>query len=85
MTFIWFILIGIVAGWIAGELTKGSGFGLLGNLVVGLVGALVGGFLFDIFNVSAGGTIGQIVMSVIGALLFLFIASLVRRGPALRT
>lgn len=55
MTFIWFLLIGILSGWIAGELTRGSGFGLMGNLIVGVLGALVGGFLFDVLGVSPMG------------------------------
>ncbi len=80
MSIIWFILIGIIAGWIAGELTKGSGFGVLGNLIVGIIGAVLGGFLFDLFNVSAGGLLGRLIMSVIGALVLLFILSLVP-GP----
>ncbi len=77
MTILWFIIIGIVAGWIAGELTKGSGFGLLGNLVVGVIGAILGGMVFDLLNVSAGGLLGRLVMSVIGALVLLFILSLI--------
>ena len=77
MTILWFIIIGIVAGWIAGELTKGSGFGLLGNLVVGVIGAILGGMVFDLLNVSAGGLLGHLVMSVIGALVLLFILSLI--------
>lgn len=76
MTILWFIIIGIVAGWIAGELTKGSGFGVLGNLIVGIIGAVLGGFLFDLFNVSAGGLLGRLIMSVVGALVLLFILSL---------
>ncbi len=77
MTILWFIIIGIIAGWIAGELTKGSGFGLLGNLVVGVIGAVLGGMVFDLLNLSAGGLLGQLVMSVIGALVLLFILSLI--------
>lgn len=48
MTILWFIIISIIAGWIAGELTKGTGFGLLGNLVVGVIGAILGGMIFDL-------------------------------------
>lgn len=80
MSIIWFLIIGAVAGWIAGELTRGSGFGLLGNIIVGIVGALVGGFLFDILGIASRGLIGQLVLSVIGAILFLLILSLFRPG-----
>ncbi len=75
MSIIWFLIIGVVAGWIAGELTRGSGFGLLGNLIVGIVGALLGGFLFDILDIGTYGLLGQLLMSVIGAVSFLFILS----------
>jgi uncharacterized membrane protein YeaQ/YmgE (transglycosylase-associated protein family) len=76
MSLLWFIIIGAVAGWIAGELTRGSGFGLLGNIIVGILGALLGGFLFDLFNVSTYGLVGNLVMSVIGAVVLLFLLSL---------
>lgn len=80
MTILWFVIIGIVAGWIAGELTRGSGFGVLGNLLVGVVGALLGGHLFDLFSISAGGLLGRLVMSVVGALVLLFLLSLFPSG-----
>lgn len=79
MSIIWFLIIGALAGWIAGELTKGSGFGLLGNIVVGILGAVIGGYVFTLLGISAYGLIGDLVMSVIGALLLLFIVSLFRR------
>ncbi|MEK7183392.1 MAG: GlsB/YeaQ/YmgE family stress response membrane protein [Patescibacteria group bacterium] len=76
MGIIWFLIIGVLAGWIAGELTRGNGFGLLGNLIVGIVGALLGGFLFDLLDISTyGGLLSQLLMSVIGAVSFLFILS----------
>ncbi|MEO5927885.1 MAG: GlsB/YeaQ/YmgE family stress response membrane protein [Patescibacteria group bacterium] len=81
MSILWFLIVGAIAGWIAGELTKGSGFGLLGNIVVGIVGALVGGYVFGLLGINVYGLLGQIVMSVIGAVIFLFILSLFRRGP----
>ena len=55
MSFLWFLIIGAVAGWLAGTLVKGGGFGLLGDIVVGIIGAFVGGDLFRTFGVSAGG------------------------------
>lgn len=83
MSIIWFLLIGIIAGWIAGELTSGRGFGLIGNLIVGVIGAVLGGYAFSLFGVSAGGLLGQLVMSVIGALILLFVLSLVPRTRSL--
>lgn len=70
-----FLVVGLLAGWIAGKLTKGSGFGLLGNLLVGVVGAFVGGVLFWVLGLTAQNLIGQIVTAVIGAMIALFIAA----------
>ncbi len=64
----------------AGELTKGSGFGLLGNLVVGVLGALLGGFLFDVIGLAAYGLIARLIMAVLGALVLLFLLRLIRKG-----
>ena len=72
MRFLWFILIGACAGWLAGQLSKGSGFGLGGNLVIGVIGAIVGGFLFGLVEIAAVGLLGQLVMATIGALVLLF-------------
>ena len=55
MDFLWFLLIGLAAGWLAGQLTKGGGFGLIGDLVVGVIGALLGGFLFGLLGLTAVG------------------------------
>lgn len=70
------LLVGAIAGFLAGRLFRGKGFGLLGNIAVGIVGALVGGFLFgNVFIV--GGVIGKIVCATIGAVILLFVISLV--------
>ncbi len=72
MSILWFLLIGLIAGWIAGQLVEGDGFGLIGNIVVGIIGALIGGSIFSAFGVTAYGTIGNIVMAVVGAVVLLF-------------
>lgn len=77
----WFLVIGIAAGWIAGLIMKGSGFGMVGDLIVGVLGAIVGGFLFSFFGITAGGLMGSLIMAIVGAVVFLFIASLIRRTP----
>ena len=76
---IW-LLIGFIAGWIAGELTKGSGFGLWGNIVIGIVGAILGGILLSALGVDPGGFLGEVVQAVIGALVLLAIVSIVRQA-----
>lgn len=73
MNFIWFILIGLAAGWLAGQLVKGTSFGLLGDIIVGVIGALLGGFLFSTFGLSTGGgLLGSLIVATIGAVVLLF-------------
>ncbi|HMQ50885.1 MAG TPA: GlsB/YeaQ/YmgE family stress response membrane protein [Anaerolineae bacterium] len=80
LSFLLWILIGALAGWIAGELMRGRGFGLLGNIIVGIVGALIGGLIFGALGVGPGfGLLGSLITAVIGAVVLLFIISLVRR------
>jgi uncharacterized membrane protein YeaQ/YmgE (transglycosylase-associated protein family) len=81
MEFVWFILIGLAAGWLAGQLMKGGGFGVVGDIVVGVIGALLGGFLFRSLGVSAGGgLLGALVVATIGAVVLLFLLRLVKRA-----
>lgn len=79
MNFIWFIIIGILAGFVAGKLMRGGGFGLIVNLVVGIIGGVLGGWLFSLFGLHAGGIIGSLVTSVVGAIVLLWIVSLFSR------
>ncbi len=66
------LVIGAVAGWLAGQIMKGGGFGLVGNIVVGIIGSLIGGFLLGGFFASLG-IIGSIITAVIGAVILLFV------------
>ncbi len=76
-----FIIIGIVAGWLAGQVMRGGGFGLVGDLIVGVVGALIAGWLFPRLGVNLGsGIVGAIISSAIGAVILLVIVRLVRRA-----
>jgi uncharacterized membrane protein YeaQ/YmgE (transglycosylase-associated protein family) len=80
MELLWFLIIGLIAGWLASAVV-GGGFGLLGDIVVGVVGAFIGGFLFRQFGVSAGGgVLGSIVVATIGAIVLLLLLRLVRRA-----
>jgi uncharacterized membrane protein YeaQ/YmgE (transglycosylase-associated protein family) len=78
MDLLWFLLIGLAAGWLAGQLFKGRGFGLVGNLIVGVIGALIGGFLFRELGVSTSGGVGTLIMATVGALVLLFLLSLIK-------
>jgi uncharacterized membrane protein YeaQ/YmgE (transglycosylase-associated protein family) len=81
MEFVWFIVVGLVAGWLAGLLVKGGGFGVVGDIVVGVLGALLGGFLFSSFGASlGGGLIGSVVVATIGAVILIFIVRLIKRA-----
>ncbi|OGJ55485.1 transglycosylase [Candidatus Peribacteria bacterium RIFCSPHIGHO2_02_FULL_52_16] len=75
-----FLFIGLLAGWIAGEVMKGHGFGMIGDIVVGVIGAFIGGFLFSALGITAYGFLGSLVMAVIGAVVLLFLISLVKRA-----
>ena len=80
MSIIWFIIIGIVAGWLAGLITRGHGFGAIADFVIGVVGAVIGGFIFDLLGITAYGTLGSLAMAVIGAVVLLAIAGMLRGG-----
>lgn len=75
-----FLAIGAVAGWLAGTLMKGGGFGLLGNIVIGVIGAFLGGFVFSFLGISAGGLIGSIATATAGAALLLLIIGILKRA-----
>ena len=80
MNIIIFLLIGLVAGWLAGVLVKGGGFGVLGDIIIGVVGALLGGWLFSVFGIAAWGLLGQIIVATIGAVVLLFLIRLIKRA-----
>ena len=81
MELLWFILIGLAAGWLAGRLVKGGGFGVVGDLVVGVFGALLGGFLFRALGISAGGgLLGSLVVATVGAVILLLLLRLLKRA-----
>ena len=80
MYIVWTLLIGLVAGWLAGILTKGRDFGLLGNLIVGVLGALLGSFVFGLLGITAWGLLGRLVIATAGAVLLLYVLRFVRRS-----
>lgn len=74
-----FILIGLVAGWLAGVLIRGGGFGILGDIAVGVLGSVLGGYLFGTLNVGGSGMLGQVVIATAGAMILIFLLRLIRR------
>jgi uncharacterized membrane protein YeaQ/YmgE (transglycosylase-associated protein family) len=75
-----FLVIGVLAGWLAGKVMKGGGFGLVGDLVVGVIGALLGGWLFSLLNISLGGILGSLITAFVGAVVFLYLLRLIKRA-----
>lgn len=73
-----FLVIGIVAGFLAGKIMKGSGFGLIGDLVIGVIGSFVGVWVFGLLGISSGGIFGLLIAAVVGALLLLYVVRLAR-------
>lgn len=75
-----FLAIGAVAGWLAGTLMKGGGFGLLKNIIIGILGSIIGGFVFGLLGISWGGLVGSIVTATAGAALLLFILGKIKKA-----
>ena len=76
------LIIGAIAGWLAGQIVRGAGFGLIGNIVIGIIGALVASWLLPQLGISLGaGAIRDIVNATIGAVILLLLIRLVRGGP----
>lgn len=76
------LAVGAIAGWLAGLLVQGSGFGLIGDIIVGILGALLASFLFPYFGIAltlGGGILGAIVTAFIGAVILLLIIGLIRK------
>ena len=68
MGLLWTVLIGIAAGWLAGQVMKGGGYGLVGDLVLGILGSFAGSWIFGMLGIASFGLIGQLVVSTIGAI-----------------
>ena len=79
MEFLYFLLIGAVSGWLAGQIFKGQGFGLIGNIVVGIFGALIGGWIAQKIGIGGGGLLWHILISAAGGWLLLLIISFIKQ------
>ena len=81
--FLVWLLLGVVAGWLAGQLIRGGGFGIIGNIVVGIIGSFLGGWLGAKLGISGavvgGFSLASIVTAVLGAVVLLFVVSLIRK------
>jgi uncharacterized membrane protein YeaQ/YmgE (transglycosylase-associated protein family) len=75
-----FLIIGVVAGFLAGKIMKGGGFGLLGDLVVGVIGAFIGGWAFGLLGLFPAGIVGTLITATIGAVILLWLIRLVKKA-----
>ncbi len=81
MELLWFILIGLIAGWLAALLVRGGGLGVVGDIAVGIVGAVLGGYLFHLLGLPVGGgLLGRIVVATIGAVVLIVILRVIKRA-----
>jgi uncharacterized membrane protein YeaQ/YmgE (transglycosylase-associated protein family) len=78
-SFFIFLLVGALAGWLSGVITKGSGFGLVGNVIVGIIGAFLGNWLFGLVGIAAYDLLGHILFAVAGALLFVYLLRFIKK------
>jgi uncharacterized membrane protein YeaQ/YmgE (transglycosylase-associated protein family) len=77
---IWWIIVGLIAGWAAGKIMKGGGYGVAMDIVLGVVGAVVGGWLMGMIGIYAGGFLGTIVIAIIGAVFLIWLSRLLKRA-----
>ena len=78
------LFVGLVAGWLAGKIVRGTGFGIIGDIIVGIAGALIAAFLFPKLGIRLGsGLVAEIIQSAIGAIILLLVVRLVRTGGRL--
>lgn len=75
-----FLAVGALAGWLAGLIMKGRGLGDIGNIIVGIVGAVLGGFVFGFLGITTDSLLGSIIMATIGAVMLLFAIRLVKKS-----
>ena len=71
MDFLYFLVIGLAAGWLAGQIVKGGGFGIVGDLILGAIGAIVGGFLFRLLGLGPSTILGELIAATVGAILLI--------------
>jgi uncharacterized membrane protein YeaQ/YmgE (transglycosylase-associated protein family) len=77
---LWWIIVGLIAGWLAGQVMKGGGYGVLADIVLGILGGILGGWIFGQMGIGAGSTIGSIIVAFIGAVILVGITRLLKRA-----
>ena len=77
---LYWIIVGLIAGWLAGVVMKGGGYGVIADIILGILGAIVGGWIFSMLGVGAGGVIGSIVVAFIGAVVLVAVTRALKRA-----
>jgi uncharacterized membrane protein YeaQ/YmgE (transglycosylase-associated protein family) len=77
---IYWIVVGLIAGWAAGKIMKGGGYGTVMDIVLGVVGAVVGGRLLGLLGIYAGGLIGTIIVAIIGAVFLIWLSRMIKKA-----
>jgi uncharacterized membrane protein YeaQ/YmgE (transglycosylase-associated protein family) len=77
---IYWIIVGLVAGWAAGKIMRGGGYGPVMDIILGIVGAVVGGWLLGALGIYAGGLLGTIVVAIIGAVFLIWLSRLLKKA-----
>ena len=73
------VIVGLVAGWLAGQVMKGGGFGVLVDIILGILGGILGGWVFGLLGLHAGGLIGRIVVAFVGAVILVWLTRLIKK------
>ena len=80
MSFLTWIIVGLIAGWLAGQVMKGGGYGVLMDIILGILGGILGGWVFGLLGIHAYGFIGSIIISFIGAVLLVWITRQLKKA-----
>ncbi len=82
---VWWIVVGLIAGWLAGKVMRGGGFGVLMDIVIGMVGAVIGGWVFGLLGIySNGGLIGSVLVAFVGAVILLWLVRMIKKAKRMR-
>jgi len=77
---IWWLVVGLIAGWAAGKIMKGGGYGTVMDIVLGIIGAVVGGWVMSVVGINAGGFVGTILVAILGAVILIWITRLLKKA-----
>lgn len=76
---IWWIIVGLIAGWAAGKIMKGGGYGVVADIVLGILGAIIGGWVVGVLGLGRGGLIWTILVAILGAVILIWLTRLIKR------